>query len=592
MSSSSLTKEQELRELKINSSLKKCTFRHDYKDAKDIKELLLKADLEERFFEGNVMLAVFCIFDTLLFSPAFETSGVRETNVKIDQIFRDLRRIGAESAEGYALMASFDQIADLFIIKISRHAQQDGLYHEYFVGAAGTNNLRRIIPNYAYILGTFKCLPPTVNPDKSVSHFCGKGNHEFYTNYVIYEKIPGVPANKLTDISLKAGTTNATVTQYLSWIIQIGFALQIGVEECDFTHYDLHDENVLLRPFQKNGREVKSFYIPYPGPEGQILYVKTNRIATFIDYGRSHIMVDGQNFGVFGFEEFGTFHDKSRPWYDFYKVVMFSLYNMKVKGNNALMRLLPLIRIMKAEYDIMTDEELLRVLEGNHNTKEGEYYEFSPTITKQEREETLWEALFMIETTFPKEWSSIVFDKPNPGEEVLRCEDFCPTVSEVEKSLTNTAKNLQDITRDIESYPKSSHVVQMSAALSSEVESKFLNRMETLRADIVSRIDRLNSQETFGLPKQLTSDDFEGLVSLFVEPNIELNTLIESYQAQLKTLQQHHLTTLQLKDTKHLELPASYNKWKKQYAALTDKFSRMIVPANKQLMKTSLLEEM
>ena len=50
MSSSSLTKEQELRELKISSSLKKCTFKHDYSDAKDIKELLLKTDLEEKLF--------------------------------------------------------------------------------------------------------------------------------------------------------------------------------------------------------------------------------------------------------------------------------------------------------------------------------------------------------------------------------------------------------------------------------------------------------------------------------------------------------------------------------------------------------------
>jgi hypothetical protein len=592
MSVASLTKEQELRELKISSSLKKCTFTHDYRDAKDVKELLLKTDLEEKFFEGNVMLAIFCIFDTLLFSPEPETSGIRETNIKIDQIFKDLRRIGAESAEGYALMTDFDEVAKLFIIKISRHAQQDGLYHEYFIGAAGTNNLRRKIPNYAYILGTFKCLPPTVNPDKSVSHFCGRGDHKFYTNYVIYEKIPGVPANKLQDISLKEGVVHATSIQYLSWIIQIAFALQLGVEECDFTHYDLHDDNALLRPFQKNGREVKSFYIPYPGPEGQILYVKTNRIVTFIDYGRSHIMANGQHFGVFGYEQYGVYHNKSRPWYDFYKVVMFSLYRMKETGNKALMHLLPLIRIMKSEYDVMTDEQLLVVLEGNQGTEEGEFYEFSPTITKQEKEETLWDALVMIENAFPKEWSNIVFDKPNSGEEVLRCEQFCPSVSEVETSLTNTAKNLKDITKDFESYPRSSHVVQMSAALSSEVESKFLNRVKSLRVDIVSRLDELSKSETFGLPRQLTSDDFQGLVSTFIEPNIELNTLIESYQTQLKTLQEHHTTTLQLKDIKYLELPVSYGKWKKQYAALTDKFSRMIVPANKQLMKTSLLEEM
>jgi hypothetical protein len=240
----------------------------------------------------------------------------------------------------------------------------------------------------------------------------------------------------------------------------------------------------------------------------------------------------------------------------------------------------------------MTDEQLLVVLEGNQGTEEGEFYEFSPTITKQEKEETLWDALVMIENAFPKEWSNIVFDKPNSGEEVLRCEQFCPSVSEVETSLTNTAKNLKDITKDFESYRRSSHVVQMSAALSSEVESKFLNRVKSLRVDIVSRLDELSKSETFGLPRQLTSDDFQGLVSTFIEPNIELNTLIESYQTQLKTLQEHHTTTLQLKDIKYLELPVSYGKWKKQYAALTDKFSRMIVPANKQLMKTSLLEEM
>ena len=134
-----------------------------------MKAALIAKDLEPRFHEASFMAVLFCIFDVILFSPVPSSSGIRETNDKITNIFQDIRRIGAESVEGFALMSSFKQFDDMFVIKVPRNPENDRLFHEYFIGISCTNELRNIIPNYAYILGAFKCMPPTIGTDKRVN---------------------------------------------------------------------------------------------------------------------------------------------------------------------------------------------------------------------------------------------------------------------------------------------------------------------------------------------------------------------------------------------------------------------------------------
>ena len=71
-----------------------------------------------------------------------------------------------------------------------------------------------------------------------------------------------------------------------------------------------------------------------------------------IDYGFSHVMSNGENFGIFGFEEHGVFPNAGRPWYDIYKILMFSLFTMiNLKNKACYTEGLNLVRMIMGLYD-------------------------------------------------------------------------------------------------------------------------------------------------------------------------------------------------------------------------------------------------
>lgn len=427
---------QERRELELISTYKKCNVRGDIRNIEDLKQKLIEADLDKRFYEASIMATMFCLFDVVLYAPdesavggqLLAQGGFPETSRQITQVFTHLRRIGAESVDGVALLSGFGELDNMFIIKAPKDPQKDEMIHEYFIGVTCTNAMRRWTPNYAYILGAFKCQPPIVQPDKRVSQWCGRGDRSTYVNYIVYEKIPGV--------ELKQEAATCSFDEYFTWFIQLGFALQMGSEKCGFTHYDLHSENVLMRTWSH-----RDFIIPYETPAG-ILYVRTNKIATMIDFGRSHVQVGGEGFGVYGFEGHGVFPSETRPWYDIYKVLMFSLYDMLQSGNRrCLERALPLLQLIDDREFKKTPEELLSQINEERRT----FFTFSREVLPIERpggeQKTLWTYLAEVERKFPNEWKRTISATPIPGVPILACEGFKP-------ELAGAVETCQRITAD------------------------------------------------------------------------------------------------------------------------------------------------
>src|SRR5690606_9687520 len=126
-----------------------------------------------------------------------------------------LRRIGAESENGNASMVGIRSTKDVLILKTPKRRTNDELFHEYLVWTTATNPLRRLCPNFSYILGAFKCLPPSIADDKSVTSWC-EANHidaNHVVNYVIYEKVPGEP--------IESHMQTCSATTFFSWFVQI-----------------------------------------------------------------------------------------------------------------------------------------------------------------------------------------------------------------------------------------------------------------------------------------------------------------------------------------------------------------------------------
>ena len=209
-----------------------------------------------------------------------------------------------------------DQANNVFIVKATKDPKNTELIHEGFVGIYGLNKLRKDVPNFAYIMGAFKCSPPIVDSDtKDVVAWCNTTQNA--VNYVIYENI--FPGQDLESY-IKQG---CTFDQWLGYYLQILYALKLANEKVGFTHYDLHYNNVILRDL---GGQVMA--IPYITEEGRIQYLLTDKVATMIDYGMSRIQIGNENFGVYNLTHYSVFPDRAFPLYDAYKLLGFSMYGM------------------------------------------------------------------------------------------------------------------------------------------------------------------------------------------------------------------------------------------------------------------------
>lgn len=230
-----------------------------------------------------------------------------------------LKPINVSSVEGYALQASLKSDSNAFIIKTPRDTN-NSLIHELFIGLYGTNVLRKLVPNFAYTFTGFKCTPPIIppkdQPQAQVESYCV--DSPLKVPYIVYENIT-------PSVSFNTFCKTCTADEFLLIFYQLVLALRQGWITNQFVHNDLHGDNVLIRKIPQ------PISIPYQTPEG-IRYITTDKIATIIDFGRSHIIYKNNHYGV-SFEPYGLFPQYPLPILDMYKIIHFSFYQM-MKANN------------------------------------------------------------------------------------------------------------------------------------------------------------------------------------------------------------------------------------------------------------------
>jgi hypothetical protein len=220
------------------------------------------------------------------------------------------------------LKHSRDKIIDI-ILKIDRKSTEKNSYREYFITLTQLNKLRYYLPNFMMTYGQFKCIKPSVSTEKIYfKKMCKpKGN---YVNYTLYERIVGISLETyLTSYKLK-------YENFINCFVQLLFALEKAQEECGFTHFDLHYDNIILKESDISEYDVYCNGVKYT-------VEVDDYIPVIIDYG--HACVKKYNGNTYRYIGYGDFPEHGMmnfivPGYDMYKIMYFCIYKLDQEIQN------------------------------------------------------------------------------------------------------------------------------------------------------------------------------------------------------------------------------------------------------------------
>ena len=143
-------------------------------------------------------------------------------------------------------------------------------YHyknEYYISIYGINDLRSLIPNFSY------CFYQIADDNQVQTIF------EYIDGITLYQYIQEKKEMENFDLESEGQI-------FLSIIFQIVCALEIAQQTLHFTHFDLHEKNIILR--HTNGKKTVTYKI---FGKNYTLHV-TDYMATFIDFEYSTIRKD------------------------------------------------------------------------------------------------------------------------------------------------------------------------------------------------------------------------------------------------------------------------------------------------------------
>lgn len=277
------------------------------------KDLVSKANekqlvelVKQKFYNGEIM-ELFSYYTNLL----VRLSGQEES---VQDFFTNPKRIGSDSVKGIAFKANLKDISDMFVLKVPK---EEDLIHEFFVGTH-LNNLRGQVLNFSYIYGAFDCNFPELI-EKNIYNVCS--NKINIVNYIIQENIRN-------NISFREFSATCSFKNFILVYLQVVLAIAYANDIYQYTHYDLHYDNVLI---------VESSYevvIPYPY-KSDIIYIKTKYVPFIIDYGFSHLRVDNYDYSYNGRTKIGNINLYiSNPLQDFFKLLTTLAISSKPENYN------------------------------------------------------------------------------------------------------------------------------------------------------------------------------------------------------------------------------------------------------------------
>jgi len=190
-----------------------------------------------------------------------------------------------------------------FILKaqINNDARDPSALNEALVALYATNGLRHIFPNIMYVYGSFRSSGPRIEftdgtvrmgsmPVESrpvrgakVRQVRAFDDSASWTRYNMVETITdSLPL----DLWISQNASSPRFAQQISEIVyQVAHTLAVARRVCDFSHNDLHLQNILVTPLGAPAT------LRYPLPGVGDVFVETSALARIIDLGRSHVRI-------------------------------------------------------------------------------------------------------------------------------------------------------------------------------------------------------------------------------------------------------------------------------------------------------------
>jgi hypothetical protein len=145
--------------------------------------------------------------------------------------------------------------------------------HETFVYFSEVNRLSKIVPNFNFAY------------DFDVGGGCG-GNH------LLMQYLEGETFFKYIQ------STEFNIEVYLEILVQIGLALQVAQQECNFCHNDLTPWNIILVQNRDCKNRMNDYMVTTEEFGGhRVFRMSSAFLPVMIDFGKSHVVHSGMHYG-------------------------------------------------------------------------------------------------------------------------------------------------------------------------------------------------------------------------------------------------------------------------------------------------------
>lgn len=199
-----------------------------------------------------------------------------EMNRKFSEIFEFESLLEKPGKQGVVGICREKESNHTYVFKFSQTIDYL-IQHEYWV-SKGLDDVTKFCPNFCRTLGlTVADIDPT-----DENRFCSPTRHRaIETDVLIMEKLK---AHKLATY-IENDTHDRII---YSAILQVLFAIQIAYNRAEFTHYDLHSNNVMLTKCSKNTVFLYRIKDPETGLVQNLCVPSFGYRAVIIDFGFSY----------------------------------------------------------------------------------------------------------------------------------------------------------------------------------------------------------------------------------------------------------------------------------------------------------------
>lgn len=233
-------------------------------------------------YDYSVQANTSCMIDSIVndYDPDNLDKNKIHSNERVVKWFPHIKML-ASGAHGQVFSSSLDGGNEMVAIKTSLYSGSD-LKREAVIGMYCTNNLRKYVPNFAFVYGYTEC-----------SSLAPKGNNQYDWCSTLYPSASYLYMEKIKGKTFRAMLEAEMLDKDAVWsiLVQVVNALNVAFKQSKFVHFDLHADNVMIVDHQQ------PIAVPYYDNEMKIAgYIVSRYVPVIIDYGYAAFSMGGARF--------------------------------------------------------------------------------------------------------------------------------------------------------------------------------------------------------------------------------------------------------------------------------------------------------